>query len=481
MTTRDIEDRVRTAWPSPPAELRERVLTAAALRVAELRSTPGVERPAPPMSEPRTVRTPVWRTAPVLFVFAALIVIASCSGLDIWAGNELDREIVRLEKKYGSLDVATSKVAPVPDSDNRALVVRAAVGRAVPIQGQSYHYLPFPLPEPASVPAELRAFADANRPAIQLLDGIRTRHQSNWDSDYQRGIVPPWEPIRMMSSAIFVTSLLDIEAGRLDDAARAIASGLAISASMRQETETVAQLIRIGTLASLQLRALRHLLNLATPSAPALEELAFWLAENRKPDPMQLALLGEMKQTNAMFARMEKGDIDADTIGYIYPMTWPRWPSVFVKPAAVIGRPFVRAARLRYLQHMDQMLDAQMGPRPRPVIPELPEPQRWELVDRLVKKFTDGTWRLTETGDDFASSLGVAEIAVALQRFKLDRAGYPEDLSALVPSYLDQLPIDPYTARTPVYARQGSGFLLRGTASSPYRTQWLGLAWDVAK
>jgi len=284
-----------------------------------------------------------------------------------------------------------------------------------------------------------------------------------------------------MSSAIFVTSLLDIEAGRLDDAARAIASGLAISASMRQETETVAQLIRIGNIASLHLRALRHLLNLATPSAPALEELAFWLAENRKPDPMQLALLGEMKQTNAMFARMEKGDIDADTIGYIYPMTWPRWPSVFVKPAAVIGRPFVRAARLRYLQHMDQMLDAQMGPRPRPVIPELPTPQRWELVDRLVEKFAAGTWQRSDTGDDFASSLGVTEIAVALRRFKLDRGDYPDDLSALMPGYLDQLPIDPYTGRTPVYARQGSGFLLRGTASSPDRTQWLGLAWDVAK
>jgi len=50
-----------------------------------------------------------------------------------------------------------------------------------------------------------------------------------------------------------------------------------------------------------------------------------------------------------------------------------------------------------------------------------------------------------------------------------------------VPSYLDQLPIDPYTARTPVYARQGSGFKLQGTASRPDTTKWLGLEWDVAK
>ena len=182
-----------------------------------------------------------------------------------------------------------------------------------------------------------------------------------------------------------------------------------------------------------------------------------------------------------MFARMEKGDIDPDIIGWIYPMTWPKWPSIFVKPAAVIGRPFVRTARLRYLRHMDQMLDAQMGPRPRPVIPELPTPQRWELVDRLTDKFTGGTWRLSETGDDFASSLGVAEIAVALRRFKLDHSDYPDELSALVPNYLDQLPIDPYTATTPVYARQGSGFLLRGTASRPDMTKWLGLDLNVKK
>jgi len=480
MTTRELEDRVRTAWPSPPVELRERVLDAVAARMAEARPTPGVGFPPPPMSDPRSLRTPVWRTAPVLFILAALIVIASCSGLDFWAGNGLDAELTQLQKKYGSLDVATSLVAPVPDSDNRALIVRTAAERAAPIPGQKYHYLhPYPVPSP--VPAELRAFADANRGAIALLDGLRSRRQSNWDAYFQRGIDPPWDSIRVLSNALYVTSLMDIETARSDEAARAIASGLAIAASMRQETETVAQLIRIGNVASVHLKSLRQLLEKSTPSATVLEELAFWLAENRKPDPMQLALLAEMKGTNAMFARMEKGDIDPDIISWIYPETWPKWPSMFVRPAAVIGRPFVRTARLRYLRHMDQLLDIQTGPRPRPLLPESPSPQRWELVDRLTDKFTAGTWRLSETGDDFASSLGVTEIAVALRRFKLDRGDYPYELSALVPNYLDRLPIDPYTATTPVYARQGSGFLLVGTASSPERTKWLVLEMDVKR
>jgi hypothetical protein len=481
MTTRDLEDRVRQAWPSPSDGLRERVLTAAALRMAEAKTTPGVALPAPPMSDPRQLHTPVWRTAPALFVFAALIVIASCSGLDIWSGNELDREIVRLQKKYGSLDVATSRVAPVPDSDNRALVVRAAARHAVPIQDRNYHYqfLAFPVPSPVS--AELRAFADANRDAIELLDGIRSRHQSNWNEYFQRGVDPPWTSIQLVSHAIFVRSLLDIEAGQPDDAARAITYGLAVAASMRQETATVAQEIRIGGVASVQLKALRQLLAASTPSAPALDQLAFWLAENRKLDPMQLALLAQMKDVSAMFARMEEGDIDLNVIDFIYPMTWPRWPSILLETAGVVGRPFVRTARLRYLRYMDQLLDIQAGPRPRPLLPERPWPQPWQLVDRLVERFTVGTSYLIETGDNFASSLAVAEIAVALRRFKLDRGDYPDDVSALVPGYLDQLPIDPYTGRTPVYARQGSGFLLQGTASTPERTKWLALEWDVKK
>jgi hypothetical protein len=196
---------------------------------------------------------------------------------------------------------------------------------------------------------------------------------------------------------------------------------------------------------------------------------------------MTQALLSEMREANAMFARMEKGDIDPDVVVYVYPETWPDWPSVFVRPAAVIGRPFVRMARVRSLRLMDQVLDALAGPRPRPVLEAPPQPQRWELVDRLVDKFTAQIWRYGDTDDARASTWAVAELGVALRRFKLGHGAYPEDLSALVPDYLDHLPIDPYTGRPPAYARRGSGFTLQATGPQPESRGYLSLEWNVTR
>ncbi len=170
------------------------------------------------MNEPRAFRRPVWRTAPVLFVIAALIVIGACTGLDLWAKRELDVEIARLQAKYGSLDVATVKVPAVPDADNRARVVRAAAEFVVPIAGPAIPLLKLPVPSP--VPADLRAFANANRDAIRLLGDIRTRQQSNWEVDYQNRESSAVGFPALLSDAIFVTSLLDLEAGRPDDAAQ---------------------------------------------------------------------------------------------------------------------------------------------------------------------------------------------------------------------------------------------------------------------
>ena len=69
------------------------------------------------------------------------------------------------------------------------------------------------------------------------------------------------------------------------------------------------------------------------------------------------------------------------------------------------------------------------------------------------------------TGDDYLSELGAAEVAVALRRYRLDRGAYPDELAALVPAYLAELPVNPFTAKPPVYARQATGFTLTAPRS----------------
>ncbi len=49
---------------------------------------------------------------------------------------------------------------------------------------------------------------------------------------------------------------------------------------------------------------------------------------------------------------------------------------------------------------------------------------------------------------------------VALRRYRLDHAAYPEDLGALVPDYIEELPVDPYSGGQFHYRRAGDGWSL---------------------
>ena len=254
-----------------------------------------------------------------------------------------------------------------------------------------------------------------------------------------------------------------------------VATGLGVSASLRQEPYF--QLMRMSNLARPHLNTMREILARSEPSAAALADVAVWLAENRSPD----ATLARIKPLNRLFERMEMGDIDPNTASYIYPMTWPSGPQRYLGVAALIGRPFVRKAHARVLRHAGAVLDVLASPRPFAAVPEPDVPKRWALVDRLTDKFTAGLGWHVPMAENFISALGATETAVALRRFQVDHGAYSEKLGALVPEYLDRLPIDPFTSQLPRYSRQGRGFSLIGSCSAPQCLDVWAVEWTLPK
>ena len=51
-------------------------------------------------------------------------------------------------------------------------------------------------------------------------------------------------------------------------------------------------------------------------------------------------------------------------------------------------------------------------------------------------------------------------MACALQRYRLDFEKYPPSLTELVPSYLSQIPKDPFSDETAIYTTDGKDYLL---------------------
>jgi len=420
-----------------------------------------------------TRRSPRWwqsrglRRSLLLGILALLVVRI---GLDLWAGHRVRTKIARLEAKYGSLAPSAGQPPEVPDADNRARLVKAAAALVMPGAPDEAARLISAirsvktLPHTAPVPDGLRKFLDANRESLRLVDEARGLRETTWNLDYETfEDTPPLLELRTLSNVTYLAARLAIDDGRPDEASRVLEGGLAVASSLSQEPMLVVQLIRIAV-ALEQLDGVKELIERSEPSAPALEALAGRLGGSREPDPLTIGLVGELRYSNAVLARLEDGRGGRDS---------PGWQTGFRTWALLlIGRPFMRLARARYLEETDALIEAQAGGRP------LDPFDGTTRLGWLGQGFmsTTGLERAMRTGDEFVSALGAAELGVALRRYRLAHGAYPEELSALVPDYLPGVPIDPFTGQPPIYARQGEGFSLR---AEPFADRPGSLAFDV--
>ena len=226
-----------------------------------------------------------------------------------------------------------------------------------------------------------------------------------------------------------------------------------MAASIRHEPSLIPQLIRI-VVATQHCDGARALIAGSEPSKAALDTLARILGDNRETDPLRVGLLAELRYGSDQLAEMER------------------------QPLGRIGRPFVRLAKVHHLREMERLIELQAGPRPHP---PFPVPFLGRLDWRRFSVNFPGLQRAIDSGDQYNSVLGVAELGVALRRYRLDRGSYPAELSALVPAYLPRLPIDPVTGRPPVYERRGAGFTLKAQPIRKDSTPNAALEWTVVK
>ena len=424
------------------------------------------------VSETRGSRRRRWRV--YLLAGIVLMLIAFVS-LDAWAARRVNRATRALEERYGTLAEDSLRTAAVPAEQNRARLVRAAAALSVPPTTSIKAFLTEAgrSQQPPPVTAELRDFVESNREALNTAARFTSRQRSSWEIEPDGNNIPGLLEIRRLSDILVLAGLVELEAGRTEETAEMIGAGLALAASMRQENQLIVQLIRMGV-ALQQVDAIHRLIATAEPSASSLQELAARLAENRTPDPLRLALIGELKHGRAMFLKLEQGRRDGGSDHLVVGLDGGS--SNVLSALGRVGRPLVRVAHASYLERMNALIELQAGPRPKPPFPER---QDSFLLNWLG--WTAGLERAVQSGDDFRSAQGAAEIAVALRRYRVDRNSYPDNLAVLVPGYLSELPIDPFTGQAPVYERRGAGFTLQAQRYSAQPPHAQPAAWVITK
>ena len=53
-----------------------------------------------------------------------------------------------------------------------------------------------------------------------------------------------------------------------------------------------------------------------------------------------------------------------------------------------------------------------------------------------------------------------ARLGLALAAYKEQTGSYPDDLTALVPDFIDEIPLDPFTGNPFIYRTEGVSFIL---------------------
>lgn len=413
----------------------------------------GPAQPAPTVGVRR-------RRVRLYLLLGVLLLVVLHVAADWLAGRRVDTVLARLEQRVGPLTMERLRAPEVPAGENLARLVRAATALTVPPARDVEQALgtlsdarqTIPLPDAA------RSYVAANQPAIELSRNFEGRHRGDWEADYLTGEnAPSLIEVRALGNVLMASALLDLEAGRVDEAGRQVRNGLAVSASMRNEPSLITQLIRVA-IVNRQLGVVQRLVAEHDPSRAALEGLASRLAENRDPSPMTVGMRGEVTLVNNTFAAVEAGRTDA--VSGRAPIMWSN--PLFRR----LGRPLIRYQRAAYLERMALILESQTGTRPRPQV--LPQ-HRPLFGGQFISGVTSGLERALLTGDDHDSELAAAETAVALRRYQLDHGEYPASLDALVPRYLPAVPIDPFTGKPPLYVKGQTGFTLTTQRYDPRR------------
>ncbi len=77
-----------------------------------------------------------------------------------------------------------------------------------------------------------------------------------------------------------------------------------------------------------------------------------------------------------------------------------------------------------------------------------------QIVPRLIENRAEATRH--------RAHLNGTRVAIALRLYRIKQGSYPDNLDALVPTYLDSLPIDPFTGQSFHYEEAGDNFRLYG-------------------
>jgi hypothetical protein len=297
-------------------------------------------------------------------------------------------------------------------------------------------------------------------PELQQLRQAARRPKSKFPVAWELGIAAPLPHLSALqaSNKVFRLSLSAKLAnhdtpGALDD----FGTSFGIYKAMRNAPALIEGLVRMAMLRSLE-SALVEDGALASWSDADLRQITSDLSSIDPVSDWQFAIQSERALMNSIFEDLYgKSDSElgalASTAGlYVGPMTINLYP-----------RGWFRLSQIKLNEHIDGMLVVARAVSRKEAMPKNPEHPLFRQ-NRLMQMpyilFVLAAPAVDGVANKYADITGYHRrvlAACALQRYFLKNGSYPDNLDAIVPGFLEQIPVDPIDGQPMRYRRNEKG------------------------
>ncbi|MGE5293514.1 MAG: hypothetical protein ACM3VT_01665 [Solirubrobacterales bacterium] len=387
----------------------------------------------------------------ILGIFAALVFVGLVHMAILSSGANRRIEALRAAGQPTSLaELAVRNKLPM-GMDNAAPLYESAFAAFVP-PGEDVN-MPFISRKPASLPrgtpisgpmAQVVAdYLAANEKCLTLLHQASAIETCRYEYEYGKGS-PKFDKVRSCAQLLKLAAVHHAGKGEAEAVMGCIQDSFCLGASLRKEPTLMPYLVSNGC-SGLTVSALQYALSLTAFTDSQLKDL----------DEALVVAAGKIDLVNAM---VTERCFMIDVIQNPSQNEATRPGSTVLKLPGIRSQGMIdvldymesciQAAGLPIAQRMEKYNEIERRQQKLPA---------WHIISHLL---TPALTRIATLDLRAQADLDLARIALAVERYRLAKGKLPEQLTDLVPAYLDEVPIDPLDGQPLRYRRTEPGYVV---------------------
>ncbi len=385
---------------------------------------------------------------------------------NIMFGIQLRNKIAELKAEGKPMTIAEIVPPPVPDEDNAALICKTVLTLLQVEEGKQIN----------KIVRELESFSDISKwtdeqkqqisqivnsrdtqYVYELIEEASRKPKSNFNYNYGEGpnlLAPELTYMRTAVRLICAKALLEADSGKVSEAFDTLLGGLKFSNHLKDEPLLISQLIRIAC-DNIIMDCIKSIADSKEIPAEETNSIMDELYIHQNIEPFIKSMDGERVAFGMwVFERILQGktkDLEALTFGACSP------PAPLAMLISFLGKPVFEKDFVCYLTLISKAQDSYNIPYYNKVNGQN------EVIPKyciLSNKLLPAIGRIREKVAAYQANIDVCRIGLALKIYKAKNGTYPEKLENLVPEFLSEVPIDPFSGKSLKYSSYGNSFKL---------------------